>query len=276
MDSIEKPFKKGAFLKSINQIKLWNQNEGKEFESVTVVSGIEEEDQSKTIVSGGQEEDQTTTTVSGGEEEDDFSLTVKGEKEDLGEDSQLVKGDAFHPDDHKTIVKGFETGEFDESQPNQRNKQGLTPAMAYCYTGDFEKVKTLVENGADLSLKARNGKTCLHYAAYSKNYELVDFLVNVEKVKINQRDEAKREPLYDAIKSNDPEMVKTLIRLGSRTNSKFDGRNYLVLAVLLKVPEVAKTLFDFGISPKDKDYNGKSALDYCEKLGFKDLIEYFN
>lgn len=277
LDSIEKPFKKGAFLNSLNKIKIWNQNEGKDFESVTVVSGKEAEDDSETIVGGWVEkEDDFQTTVGGWEEkEDDFSITIEGMKEDLKEESQLIKGESFHPDDHVTIVKGFDAGEFDENQPNKRNKQGITPAMAYCYTGDFEKVKELVKNGADLSLKSRNGKTSLHYAAFSKNYELVEFLVNVEKVKINQRDEAKREPLYDAIKANDPEMVKTLIRLGARINSKFDGRSYLTLAVLLKVPEVAKVLFDFGISPKDKDYNGKTTLDYCAKLGFNDLLEYF-
>ena len=287
-DTIEKPFKKGAFLEAVNRIRRWmdESNDQSEFikgvtqhykEESTIVSGNDDgEDEEVNVIKGAEEKDDSVTTVGGWDEEEDKSkTTIAGEKEDLREETQMIKGEAFQPDDHKTVVKGLDIGHVaDDNNPNKRNKQGVTPAMAYCYTGDFDKIKKLVLEGANLQLKARNGKNCLHYAAYSKNYDLVNFLVNIEKLRVNERDESKREPVYDAIKANDPEMVRLFIELGARVRSKFDGKNYLILAVQNKVPEVAKVFVDAGISPNDKDYDGKSALDYAMKLGQQDLVNY--
>lgn len=41
----------------------------------------------------------------------------------------------------------------------------------------------------------------------------------------------------------------------------------------MKSIEVAKVLLESGLSYTDKDYNGKSAFDYAQKYGLKDLVE---
>ncbi len=188
----------------------------------------------------------------------------------------MVKGESEELKEEVWAVKRLHEKKGEKQGPNQRDKKGVTPVMAYCYTGDIEKVKSLILEGADLSLKARNGKTCLHYAAYSKNPELVRMLVHEHKLKINERDEEKREPLYDAMKANDAEMVRTFLKLGARTKSKYNGSNYLALAVLMKLPEIAEVFYEYGLNPKEKDYNGKTALDCAQKNGLKDLWKHLS
>lgn len=315
-DTIEKPFIRGAFLKSVQRISLWEENSNlseeenpyakvissvtenseEEFErvsgsfgddeaqmeiagngadenEVTTVGGrTEEEDEVKSI-SGNDEEDRGIHLVGGYEEDDDENITVNGSAEDLTEERTMIQGQKQIIEDEAWQVKSLKNTKATPQGPNERNKQGVTPVMAYCYTGDLEKVRELIEQGADLGLKARNGKTCLHYAAYSKNIELVKYLVTEFNLRINERDEQKREPLFDAMKANDPEMVDTFINLGARTSSKYEGRNYLSLAVMMRLPEVAKIFHKHGLSSKEKDYEGKSALDYAQKYGFKDLYK---
>lgn len=228
-DTVEKPFKKGAFLEALNKIRLWSEQQGPDndiIKGVTehlkeeshVVSGdVNEDMSSQTVTAEGKADENFSQTVGGWQDEEDrSSTTIEGEVEDHSEETTMVKGSVPQEDDHVVVVKGLDLGEVNkEDDPNKRNKQGVTPAMAYCYTGDFQKIQKLVLEGANLHLKARNGKNCLHYAAYSKNYDPVEYLVNIEKLRVNERDESKREPLYDAIKANDPEMVRLLIKLGA-------------------------------------------------------------
>lgn len=42
---------------------------------------------------------------------------------------------------------------------------------------DIDIVKTLMENGADLSAKSNNGWTLLHFASENWSFEVVQFLV---------------------------------------------------------------------------------------------------
>jgi DNA-binding response OmpR family regulator len=259
------------------------ENEGlllSQLEEVVETDSVEDNQLSSSeenlLVKGSHENSEETTLVSGSLESEEEDIHIEGEREDLGEESTMVKGEKETLKDEVWSVKRLHESGQDDQGPNQRNKKGVTPVMAYCYTGDMEKVKELILEGADLNLKARNGKTCLHYAAYSKNLDLVRMLVHDHNLKINERDEDKREPLYDAMKANDPDMVRTLIQLGARTTSKYDGRNYLSLAVLMKLPQIAKVFFEAGLNPREKDYHGKTALDYAQRNGLKDLWTFLS
>jgi DNA-binding response OmpR family regulator len=288
-EAVKNPFRRGAFVTVMNDILLWKKNlaeasEASEDDDVKIkgttqnfkeeiqkMKGHHEDDDEEMLVSGDDQEDLSSMTIKGSKDEKESSQVISGEREEIKEEITLIEGDSFHPESDIIKIKGFSPDEDGKINPNKRNSQGLTPAMAYCYSGDLEMVKELVEGGADLRLKARNGKTCLHYAAHSKNYELVEYLINSENLKINDRDEDGREPLFEGIKAKDPQMVKTFISLGARVRNKFDGKNYLTLSVLLKAPEVAKVLIEQGVSANDKDYKGKSAYDYALKLGFSEL-----
>jgi len=45
-----------------------------------------------------------------------------------------------------------------------------------CEDGDLEKVKQLLENGADVNAKDKDGLTALMYASYNGHKEVVELL----------------------------------------------------------------------------------------------------
>lgn len=269
-------------------------------EDSETIAGKKEDLAEKSSIVKGQKEDllEESTLVKGKKnylKEEEFivkgdnslaeeNTLIKGRREELAEENLLIKGEQGQATDEKWVVKSLdgdgkepiEIG-FDmkatSRDPNQRNNQGITPLMAYCYTGQLDKVRDLVLDGGKLDLKARNGKGCLHFAAYSKNQELVRYLTEEHSLKVNDRDESGHEPLYEALKTGDCDMARLLLSKGARLRTKYDGRNYLILAVLKKNKQMVEVFIDQGISPDEKDYSGKSAFDYAMKLGVREITE---
>ncbi|MAF77995.1 MAG: hypothetical protein CME60_07515 [Halobacteriovoraceae bacterium] len=155
---------------------------------------------------------------------------------------------------------------------NSRNKNGQTPLMIYSYLGELETVKELIEKGANIQLKSKKGKTCLHYAAFSGNVELLNYLVQFHGLRINERDDQGHTPLYDAIKTGELPMVKACVELGARINYYLEGKSYLTFAVLGGHLDIAKYFKDLGINIQKKDYKGLSPLDYAMRKRNKELV----
>ncbi len=227
-------------------------------EESTIISGgpLEDHSDGHSFVKGGgvPKKVDTKVVISGGmSDESTGTMRVKSlakEKEDLNEDHIL-----------------------DEDDVNRRNKNGQSPVMILCYLGDAEKVKMLINKGADLRAKARNGKGCLHYAAYSGNKELFSYLVQFQGMRINDRDSQGHTPMYDAIKAGDLEMVKTCVELGSRLTFFIEGKSYLTFAVLFGHLEIVRYLVDLGIETGKRDYKGKSPIDYALIMKRKDILD---
>lgn len=59
---------------------------------------------------------------------------------------------------------------------NFSDSDGCTGLMKACLNGHFDLSKLLIESGADLSLKDKNGQNALHYAVLSKNDKLCKYL----------------------------------------------------------------------------------------------------
>jgi ankyrin repeat protein len=70
-------------------------------------------------------------------------------------------------------------------------------------------------------------------------------------------------PLHDAIRTNYPEIVETLIANGAELNcSNSNGHNALHLALLHNLLEVAKILIEKGADPNCPDKEGSTPLHY--------------
>jgi ankyrin repeat protein len=89
----------------------------------------------------------------------------------------------------------------------------LTAAAA----GNLPGVQLLIQKGADSSLTDYRGFTLLHFAALSKNAELVFWLFDNLKINVNAEDNREHTPLYYL--QNDPE---------------FDHQGEEIVAILLK------------------------------------------
>jgi uncharacterized protein len=145
----------------------------------------------------------------------------------------------------------------------------MTPLMIQSYTGQFEEVKELIAKGAKTSLKALNGKTCLHYAAHSDSTELVEFLIE-NGARVNEKDSKGTDVLLEAMKAQNAEIVRILLDNGAKTYNRIEGRTYLTIAVLLKNPKIVEMMLEKKVDPATKDFKGKTAIDYARKNGFEE------
>lgn len=85
-----------------------------------------------------------------------------------------------------------------------------TPLQFATDNNNFEMTKFLVEHGADVNAKNDNGGSVLFNAAATGNLELVEYLVNQERCIIENSG-----VLHGAVKSGNLEMVKWLIEHGA-------------------------------------------------------------
>ena len=92
---------------------------------------------------------------------------------------------------------------------------------------------------------------------------------------VSHRDANGIEPLYHALERRDNEIVNLLIEKEVRLTSRYEGRSYLMLAVLLKDEQLVKTFLDTDVSLTVKDFKGQTALDLAVKSGLKNILLLF-
>jgi ankyrin repeat protein len=109
---------------------------------------------------------------------------------------------------------------------NTRNAFDAT-ALLWSAT-DLAKVRMLVEHGADVNARSKQGRTPLMVAAASEgSYAIVKYLVE-KGADVNARDGIESNALLLAMDANDSETVKFLLASGADPKAK-DGMNYTAL-----------------------------------------------
>jgi len=124
------------------------------------------------------------------------------------------------------------------------------------------KIKRLIEKGADVHSKKRDGTTLLHLAVGGDNTELAKFLID-SGAKVNVKKRNGETPLHLAVFRN-IELAKLLIDSGADVNAKEDryGRTSLHLAVAWNKIEIAKLLIDSGADVEAKNNRGETTLRF--------------
>ena len=110
---------------------------------------------------------------------------------------------------------------------------------------DVELAKVVIDNGANIDDKDRNGNTALHYCVYYKNYELMKYLVD-NGANVNIHDNNGNTPLMLAFKQGYKTFSDFLIDNGTDKNT---------MDSLEKQIEKTKQIF------KDGEFEGKWVSD---------------
>ena len=106
--------------------------------------------------------------------------------------------------------------------------------------GDLEKVKLLIENGANIEVKDNNGDTALILASYYRRLEIVKYLVE-KGANINATNDNGWTSLMYASKYGELETIKYLLENGADVNIKNkNGNAALDLAKIEDIKEVLR------------------------------------
>ena len=96
------------------------------------------------------------------------------------------------------------------------------------YTGDLEKVKNLIEKGADVNIKDHSKFTPLHETASCGKKDMVELLIN-KGADVNAKDISGNTALSWAVHHGYTDIVKMLLAKGADVNAK---NPYIIETVL--------------------------------------------
>lgn len=115
--------------------------------------------------------------------------------------------------------------------------------------GDFNKVKSLIDNGTNVNLKDKEGWTPLHFAAQSQNTSIVLMLIEAS-AEIDACNSHGNTPLFNAVfnYTDDGSVIEILRKHGAdpyKSNSY--GQTPIGLARLIANYDVAKFFEDLPL-----------------------------
>jgi ankyrin repeat protein len=155
-------------------------------------------------------------------------------------------------------------------EANNKTEEGTSVLMLAAR--DFEKVKLLVERGANVNARASTGMTALIVAArYRGNSRVVRFLLeNGAKIDLDQNLEIRNDAsaLFFSVMAADAETLKALLGAGAKVEARMKLLGLVAVSPLLYATtsgdsEIVELLIDHGADPNEVDGDGISALDWA-------------
>ncbi|MCD6046295.1 MAG: ankyrin-3-like, partial [Gammaproteobacteria bacterium] len=127
-------------------------------------------------------------------------------------------------------------------------KEGLTPL--HCWArwdeGDNPTAQLLLDKGADVNAKDKEGKTPLFYAVNKKDVSRAQLLLD-KGADVNAKDKEGNTPLFCAVHNKDVPLAQLLLDKGADVNAKdSDGLALLHLAVQKQDEPMVRLLLEKG------------------------------
>ncbi|XP_070608433.1 ankyrin repeat domain-containing protein 22 [Erythrolamprus reginae] len=144
---------------------------------------------------------------------------------------------------------------------------GDTPLICACKKGHNRIVRHLLKMNANVNIKNKKERTCLHYAV-KKRFGFIDYLLIILLMPIMLLGYL---VMVSKSKQNE-DIIKMLIRTGVSINAQDDsGRTALHYACEMKNQTIIPLLVeaDADLSLKDKD--GETPLDIARRLKFLNI-----
>lgn len=134
--------------------------------------------------------------------------------------------------------------------------------------GDMDKVKALLEEGADVNAKDENGMTPLLLAISNKQVDLAKFLIE-KGADINLADRQGVVPLFRALWNKDLDMLELLLKKGADVNTKHAKSGFTALhwAAMMDSKDSVELILDAGADVNAKSNTGETSLDVAAIWG---------
>jgi ankyrin repeat protein len=133
----------------------------------------------------------------------------------------------------------------DQALVNSYSPDGWTPLHLAAFFSQPKAVETLLERGADVHTRAKNGTNNqpLHAATAGRNVEVVRLLV-ARGADVNARQEGGWTALHSAAQSGDVEMARLLIAAGAEVGARASNNQNALDLALTKGHQAMVNLLD--------------------------------
>ena len=172
----------------------------------------------------------------------------------------------------ETAIKDSKVSYIQSSPVNELNN-ALIDAVR---EGDIERVRDLLDKGADVNARYENDHTVLMKAVGKGHVRIVQLLLNVG-ADVNARDMHGHTALMIASWKdhiNYINIVKLLLEKGADVNVKDRyGNTTIIFAVRYSHPEIVKLLLDKGADPNIRDNNGMAPLMWAVIYGNVEMVQ---
>ena len=162
-----------------------------------------------------------------------------------------------------------------DETPSARPDAGdaMPPTARAAMEGDTDRLKNLLDGGADVNAKARFGWTPLMWAAKEAHEDTARLLLSRD-ANVNAKTDSGFTALMVAVKEGHPETVKILLGGEVDIDAKDKrGATALSVAAGLGQSELAEFLLANGADPNAKDSHGRTALMTAVGYRHEDVVE---
>jgi ankyrin repeat protein len=171
------------------------------------------------------------------------------------------------------IVKMIEDYRVKMAKPSTSGRKDADSQLQQAaHDGDFENVKSAIENGADVEAIDGRGMKAIHWAALRGHKEIVEILLE-KGADVNGKNSAEWTAIMHASMEGHIEIVKLLLDKGAKVNAQtYVAGTALMFASGNGHEEIVKLLLSAGADPRleisgSDSEDGTTAIDYAWRAG---------
>jgi ankyrin repeat protein len=151
-----------------------------------------------------------------------------------------------------------------------RKPQAAATIWEAASRGDAGAVQRFLSSGLNVNARDPDGKTALHFAAQSKNLELVKLLIH-DGADVNAKAFGNVTPLMLSVDMafGQPDIALELVRAGADVSAAdTNGDTALLIATTESTPAVMKAMLEKGANPNAQGLYKRTALHYAAMNAF--------
>jgi len=159
---------------------------------------------------------------------------------------------------------------------NAKDKEGRTPLMAAISRGNIQIVRMLLDEGADVNIHDESGITALIIAVDTNNVatRIIIRMLLQRRVDVNAHHKSGDTPLMHASSNGYTDIARLLIEGGANVNIQTNGGfTALMYASVEGHTEIVKMLLDKGVDVNTEDDDGNTALMYASQNGHTEIVK---